>query len=291
MDHMMPDMDGLETTAGIRALEGCKNLPVVMLTANAVTGRREMFLANGVDDFLPKPIELPRLDKILQKWLPDKKKIEMPGAGPAVAANQLYIQGLDIDEGLRNTGGNLSIYVDILEEFCRNADEKKEKLRNALAKEDMELYATLAHALRGGASAIGAKPFAAFAARMEEAGSHKDRQAVAKRTKDFLRYLDLLTGNIRAALQQNKPQGGQAGGLRLLKMDVLRAALCNMQIDVVNDLLLEYTFLPLDKGSKDEVAEIEKNVLLFEYEKAIEKIDQILKKYGQDKIGEGSTCH
>jgi CheY-like chemotaxis protein len=74
MDHMMPDMDGIEATARIRAMGGkYEVLPIVALTANAVQGVREMFLANGFDDFLSKPVNIGELVRILENWLPAEK--------------------------------------------------------------------------------------------------------------------------------------------------------------------------------------------------------------------------
>jgi CheY-like chemotaxis protein len=77
MDHMMPGMDGIETVAAIRALgePRFQNLPIVAMTANAVFGMKEMFLANGFNDYLAKPIEIVKLDTILAKWIPTDKRI------------------------------------------------------------------------------------------------------------------------------------------------------------------------------------------------------------------------
>ncbi|MDR2303006.1 MAG: response regulator [Treponema sp.] len=76
MDHMMPGMDGIETTAAIRALEGdyFKKLPIIALTASAISGMREMFLENGFNDYLSKPIELSRLNEVMEKWIPQSKQ-------------------------------------------------------------------------------------------------------------------------------------------------------------------------------------------------------------------------
>jgi len=76
MDHMMPELDGIETTRIIRKIPGeyFANLPIIALTANAVSGMRNMFLQNGMNDLLTKPIELPKLNEILDKWLPSSKK-------------------------------------------------------------------------------------------------------------------------------------------------------------------------------------------------------------------------
>jgi signal transduction histidine kinase/CheY-like chemotaxis protein len=78
MDHMMSEMDGLETTATIRKLDGGRfaDTPIIALTANAAGGAKEMFLQNGMSDFLSKPIELEKLDYILTKWIPAEKQIK-----------------------------------------------------------------------------------------------------------------------------------------------------------------------------------------------------------------------
>ena len=72
MDHMMPDMDGVETTKLIRSMDGVyfHRLPIIALTANAVNGAREMFIRSGMNDFLAKPIETAALDKMLHSYLP-----------------------------------------------------------------------------------------------------------------------------------------------------------------------------------------------------------------------------
>lgn len=72
MDHMMPEMDGVETVRRIREMDGeyYKNVPIIALTANAVSGAREMFLNEGFQDFLAKPIDIAMLERILKLWLP-----------------------------------------------------------------------------------------------------------------------------------------------------------------------------------------------------------------------------
>jgi CheY-like chemotaxis protein len=75
MDHLMPGMDGIEAAARIRERERREDrkVPIVALTADAVTGMREMFLSKGFSDYLSKPIEIARLDKIIRKWIPQSK--------------------------------------------------------------------------------------------------------------------------------------------------------------------------------------------------------------------------
>jgi CheY-like chemotaxis protein len=78
MDHMMPEMDGIEATAAIRKWEAKRNvksgIPIIALTANAVVGMKETFLEKGFNDFLSKPIDITKLDEILEHWIPKEKK-------------------------------------------------------------------------------------------------------------------------------------------------------------------------------------------------------------------------
>ncbi|MDR1658199.1 MAG: response regulator [Deltaproteobacteria bacterium] len=75
MDHMMPGMDGLETTRQIRLSHKGATVPIIALTANAVSGIKEIFLEHGMDDFISKPIEIRKLEEILAKWVPSHKKL------------------------------------------------------------------------------------------------------------------------------------------------------------------------------------------------------------------------
>ena len=115
MDHMMPEMDGVEATKKIRDMEGdyYKKLPIIALTANAVNGVREMFIQEGLNDFLAKPIELSALDRVLRYYL-SKKYIEAPAASN-YTENDRRKRGskpvsesvmFDPDKGLMYTGGN-----------------------------------------------------------------------------------------------------------------------------------------------------------------------------------------
>jgi signal transduction histidine kinase/DNA-binding NarL/FixJ family response regulator/HPt (histidine-containing phosphotransfer) domain-containing protein len=81
LDHMMPGMDGIETASAIRALkeERFLSLPLIALTANAIFGMREMFLQNGFNDYLAKPIEMTKLDEILLRWIPGNKQVRVSG--------------------------------------------------------------------------------------------------------------------------------------------------------------------------------------------------------------------
>ena len=72
LDHMMPEMDGIETLHVIRENKMCEDVPIIMLTANALVGDREKYISEGFDDFLSKPVISEKLDKMILKYLPEK---------------------------------------------------------------------------------------------------------------------------------------------------------------------------------------------------------------------------
>ncbi|MDR0651930.1 MAG: response regulator, partial [Synergistaceae bacterium] len=149
MDHMMPGMDGIETTKIIRndiGAEYAKTVPIIALTANAISGNEEMFLANGFNSFISKPIDIMKLDSTLNKWIRDKQSGEtlagverdiksLPeGNGdpcpPAFGGFQ--VEGVDLSGGISRYEKE-TVYLQILRSFAANTPELLDKLRNPLS--------------------------------------------------------------------------------------------------------------------------------------------------------------
>ncbi|MDR2947049.1 MAG: response regulator [Candidatus Adiutrix sp.] len=152
MDHMMPGMDGVETTKKIRSLglPRLKNLPIIALTANAVSGMREMLLQAGLSDFISKPIELDELDRILRKWIPKEKHQAPAEAAPAQAAGGLGgVYGIDVEKGLQRFGGDKTFYGKVLHEFAKSLSESGALLPQLYAEQNLEELCEQLHALKG----------------------------------------------------------------------------------------------------------------------------------------------
>jgi signal transduction histidine kinase/CheY-like chemotaxis protein len=294
MDHMMPGMDGIEATARIREWEAAEDdkpvtgeprrrLPIIALTANAVTGQREMFLENGINDFLAKPIDIQKLNDILEKWLPGGKKIRARPAAVSVpveetagASDTIVIPGIDIEQGLRNTGGSLAGYFGILLDFCRDAESLPVRISEALENGDIQLYITLVHALKGAARSIGAMEIGEAAAALETKSANMGAEDLRRKTAELLENLGLLADNIRnAEIQREAAESREQSDISALNLEALKAALAGMDVEAVNKMLLEYAGMPLDKISKKHIAELEQYILMFEYDKAIEKINEL----------------
>jgi CheY-like chemotaxis protein len=198
MDHMMPEMDGIETVRHIRQREKeeksagrgrgeAGRLRIVALTANAVAGMKEMFLNEGFDDFLSKPIETLRLKEILRNWLPPDKQIEKK---EEIAINDkqeakmeqpnvfkdVVIDGIDLKKGQEMFPDNK--YLDVLRAWCTHTPALLENLRGLtggrLADEAIGEYTIAVHGLKGSSYGICAQGVGKKAEDLEAASLRKD---------------------------------------------------------------------------------------------------------------------
>jgi CheY-like chemotaxis protein/HPt (histidine-containing phosphotransfer) domain-containing protein len=222
MDHMMPVMDGLETTAKIRELSGCAKIPIIALTANAVSGVREMFLSNGMDDFLSKPIDPAKLESMLFKWIPENKHvISDPDADADCDAFQSGIKsgifdpqndsaiidrdevhGLDIQAGLNRIGGNVEIYIEILKIYVESTPEILDKLRVPTA-DDLKDYAIAIHGIKGSSLNIGADKIGKLAAELEADAKAGDLEAVLSKNRNFITLAERLLDEMANYIKNN----------------------------------------------------------------------------------------
>ncbi|MDR1137909.1 MAG: response regulator, partial [Synergistaceae bacterium] len=158
IDHMMPEMDGIETARMIREINGrYGKVPLVALTANAVAGMREMFLTNGFDDYLSKPIDTAKLNELMDKWIPREARTEsLPAlSGSAEDSDGLVIDGLDTGLGLKRIGGSMKDYLEVLEIYCRDVESALFVL-NDITEENIEDFTIRVHALKTASANVGA---------------------------------------------------------------------------------------------------------------------------------------
>ena len=163
MDHMMPEMDGVETTRIIRRMyPDYDEVPIIALTANAVRGVREMFISEGMNDFVPKPIELPVLAAKLRQWLPPEKILTMTSTVPTETvrigsdfARAKTAPELDKDEALKLLGSE-KLFRQVLKEYLRIIPEKAERIEKLYRDENWPDYAVEIHGLKNASRQIGA---------------------------------------------------------------------------------------------------------------------------------------
>jgi signal transduction histidine kinase/CheY-like chemotaxis protein len=207
MDHMMPEMDGVEATVALRAMDGeyFRTVPVVALTANAVSGMREMFLENGFSDYLAKPIEVSKLDAIMARWIPPGKRENAVVLSEVnLSGDSMRIEGVDVARGLMLTGGSPEQYREILSIFCRDTDSRLPILAKIPNEEELPLFVTQIHAMKSASANVGADGISREARRLEDAGRNGDMAFIRQRLPEFHKSLTQLTENIRAALAAAK---------------------------------------------------------------------------------------
>jgi signal transduction histidine kinase/CheY-like chemotaxis protein/HPt (histidine-containing phosphotransfer) domain-containing protein len=185
MDHMMPEMDGIEAVRIIRNdidSEYAKTVPIIALTANAVRGNEEMFLNSGFQAFLSKPIDINMMDSVIRQWVRDKTREENQ-AGQAVpeinsgvrtgSRTGKDIPGIDMKRALEQLGDDEEILELTLQSFVENSPSALGKLKN-FKPEEIGDYIITVHGLKGVFRNICAGEAAALSARLEQAGKAHD---------------------------------------------------------------------------------------------------------------------
>lgn len=164
MDHMMPEMDGIETFHEMQKLPDSKNAdtPVIVLTANALSGAREAYLQEGFVDFLTKPIDGDLLEQTIAKYLPadliQQKGDATPEAGSDALwpeGEELLTYGISIENGISNAKGDREMYLELIGMFIRERDKQK-TMQQFLSAQNMKDCAIWVHGLKGNARTLGA---------------------------------------------------------------------------------------------------------------------------------------
>jgi PAS domain S-box-containing protein len=285
MDHMMPGMDGIQAVAAIRAMPGerFKALPIVALTANALSGMREMFLSSGFNDYLPKPVEIHRLYEIVERWIPRNKQVaavgEQYGSDPADAAAGLFIEGVDVRLGIERMGGEEAHYKEVLKIFCKDVKMRLQAIPELASRGDengRRLFITHTHALKGALANIGAMELSLLAANLERAGHMDDRRAILDGVELFLRELRILVERIFAACREDEAKMDGAAVLQSSAAEdfaLLAAALRKEDIKEVDALLERLAKTPLPARFNNYLSKLSDLVLTSEFEEAAGIID------------------
>ncbi|MGN0403550.1 MAG: ATP-binding protein [Acetatifactor sp.] len=212
MDHMMPDMDGMETFARMCHMEHQnQDTPVIMLTANAVSGEKEKYLSAGFSGYLTKPIQSEKLEEILLKYLPEDRIIwedEVPSSSTDLKKGFGSLEGategakgalegsaqsageecalFDRKLGLRYAGGNEEIYNQILVSYVKNGFKKISQIGELYEQEAWKNYVTEVHALKSTSLSIGAKRLSEAAAELEKAGKTGNYALIKEKNNNLL---------------------------------------------------------------------------------------------------------
>ncbi|MCR5418146.1 MAG: response regulator [Lachnospiraceae bacterium] len=212
MDHMMPGMDGVEAMKRIRSVYGKekKDVPIVALTANAVSTAKEMFIREGFDGFVAKPIELGELERVLKKVLPKSMISYVASDGEVVDApvdaldvdnvreqseeseqlspreamyKDLESVGVNVQSGLNYCQKDHDFYAEVLEQYGSDGAKKIRNASDYLEKKDFPNYEIIVHAIKSTSLMIGNAHLSEEAKALEEAAKKSD-EARIRQTHD-----------------------------------------------------------------------------------------------------------
>lgn len=269
MDHMMPELDGVETTHIIRQLHKEYNdVPIIALTANAMEEMRSKFLTEGMNDFIAKPIEMHMLERVLLKWLPEDK-IQKAALELKKTSDKLDVADLDTKAALRYLGSE-ELFWKVLQDFYKIIDKKSALIEESYRKADWKNYTIEVHALKSAAKQIGATKLFERAAALEAAGNAENLELIKADTKTLLLeyryYKDALQQYFEQEEPTDKPTKEPITHRTLFTLfNQLQEAIDNLDMDG-----MEKVATALNNYQYDDK---EQQTLLNQLEEAIENLD------------------
>ncbi|MCL1988395.1 MAG: ATP-binding protein [Firmicutes bacterium] len=215
MDHMMPVMDGIKTVEHIRELGGKhEKTPIIALTANAIQGAKEMFLENGMNDFISKPIDSEFLHRIVEKWLPTNKvNISTDNKAALHQAQQVQhsytskffeqlntIEEIAVQAGIKHFSGMEEAYKGALEMFYRKLSSECIVMQSYLQHKDLQGFAISVHAMKGVLATLGATKLSELAAELEKTAKLGDLKFCTENFPNLWEKLLALHDKLKSAL-------------------------------------------------------------------------------------------
>ena len=222
IDHMMPEMDGVELTKILRSSNDdyLKYVPIIALTANAIKGVSEMFLANGFTEYLSKPIDTERLGEVLNKWIPENKKEEAMEEEESVADNNeavdeneenlrnmlRRIENVDYDKAMTLCGKSEDILLSVIEVYVKSYSQIKERIDSTYAKEDLKNYAIEVHGVKSSSRSIGNDALGEMAYRLEIEAKDGNIAYVKENHSEFVMKYEQFVGKLKEIVDKLKTE-------------------------------------------------------------------------------------
>ncbi len=263
MDHMMPVMDGMEATAKIRSSNDVhlKNMPIIALTANAISGVREMYMSNGFTDFLSKPIDHKKLGQMLYTFLPREKIQKSEKILPRLNSRQ---ESPIVNEKILKV-----IYTDGL--------RKIPQIKLLFLKKDIKNYTIEVHALKSVAAQAGEKDLSEMAREHEEAGKREDFEFIKNNFNKLIDRYQKFIDNL-SYLAPDKDNGGQkkpiSGGEVLSLFAKIKGFAEGFNIDGIGKVLDELDSYELEEPILSMVSELKDAAAAFNYDQIIKILSE-----------------
>ncbi len=301
MDLHMPVMDGLTATREIRKGAAPPDLPIVAMTASAMTGDREECLAVGMNDHIAKPIQPANLYGTLIRWirpdvspgmkLSDGVLAPADADSPGPADDFPPLDGVDVKAGLMNMDGNRKLYQKVLESVYSRYRDIAGQIRAALDREDHDEAQRLAHTFKGLAGTIGARELLERSSELESAFDNKKIDLIpsgmasfSEEAKRVMAAMAALFREEEHARSEDARGAGEPEGPELERLKALLGDLSDMIDEGDSDalgLVEKIRDMPGLSGIAD-LRELESHIVDYEFEDAGETLNRISRSLGMD---------
>jgi CheY-like chemotaxis protein/anti-sigma regulatory factor (Ser/Thr protein kinase) len=303
MDQMMPEMNGLDAARYIRGLEEKTGdhwfgkVPIIALSANAVIGAFEKFIAAGMNDAISKPIESETLNSKLALWLPPEKieyaAAKKPEDDDKDAAYPVFeqlrrVKDIDLEDGLIHTG-SASAYIKVIKQYCSGFAASTLALTEILEKKDIDAYHIKVHALKGIFATLGAGYLSEWARKLELASADAKAansgfpEICVNETKPFVkecrRFFDMLPAAVKpdgAALEKDFRKNSGNMDFLLNKLEELKTEMETGHANSINGICAELCKLSFDEKTDIFIGELSRLAADFDYYIAKQKIEEFL---------------
>jgi PAS domain S-box-containing protein len=197
MDHLMPDMDGIETTRLIREIDSgyAKNIPIVALTANE-TIEKEEFMNNGFQEVISKPLSIKKIDIFIKNWISDKISNDMVTSDPREEEMTSEIPGIDKNKLMELYDGDMDIFLPVLRSYLSVIPETLKKM-SMVSAETLSEYTISVHGVKSTSESIGAEEARKMALELEQMAKAGNLSGVLAKNEALVNYVYNLLDNIQ----------------------------------------------------------------------------------------------
>lgn len=283
LDHMMPDMDGIETMQHLRDYwqeSQKKSSPVIILTANAIAGAKEMYLEQGFDDYLSKPIDAVKLEEMLITYLPEEliKEGECCSSNVKEQKEETWeeIPGLDMHEAMRHNPDRES-FQQMLDIYYETIPSKADCIEMYEKEEQIRDFTIQVHALKSSSRLIGATVISKLAADLEEAGNRQEVEKIHKDTIILLslyrKYRDYLKDYITVVPKSAKAYVSPETIIE--KLLEIKKAMENFDLELADTIIEELKTAEMPECIEDSFEILKEYVLNFKVEETPLLVDEM----------------
>lgn len=293
LDHMMPGMDGVQTLHNMKKIENypCKDTPVIALTANAIQGAKEMYLKEGFDEFLSKPIQPDKLEKMIIDWLPEElRQNEIEDSESVASAPEdekqkklPEIDGIDWDSAMQHLP-DVEMLLETVSDFYSTMQGEADYLEqcyNELDKNELALenYRIKVHAMKSSSALIGALELSQMAKDLEYAAKDGNMEMIRNNTSEFLEKWRSYREKLSVCIAEEEKSDIEDISVVKELLNDLKEAMDNMDVDVADEImksLKQYNYSDEVTMLMDKLATAVINLDNFEVAEIIDELESKL---------------